>query len=84
VARLALALSVATGNRYLGHFDVPEAAPVLYLALEGNRTAIRTRTGAIAAGLTSTRRPRVGLLSCHTSRAVQSLRPAWTDELADT
>jgi len=63
---------------------VPEAAPVLYLALEGNRTAIRTRTGAIARGLTSTRRPRARAALVVIQAARFNLSdPAWTDELAE-
>lgn len=48
---LALALSVSTGKPFLGRFAIPKPAPVLYLALEGHRSAIRARIGAMARGL---------------------------------
>ncbi len=47
---LSLAVACATGTKYLGRFAVPEECPVLYLALEGNRTDYRTRLGALARG----------------------------------
>ena len=40
---LDLAVSVATGNRVWGHFDVPELQPVLYMALEDSRRRIQQR-----------------------------------------
>ena len=40
---LDLALSVATGNRVWGHFEVPEPQPVLYMALEDSRRRIQQR-----------------------------------------
>ena len=48
---LGLALSVATGEAFLGHFQIPRRRPVLYLALEGARAAVRARTAALARGL---------------------------------
>jgi len=48
---LALALAVVSGRPYLGRFDVPEARPVLYLALEGQRAGIRARIGSMARGM---------------------------------
>lgn len=48
---LAMALAVTTGRDYLGRFTVPEARPVLYLALEGQRAGIRARIGAMARGM---------------------------------
>lgn len=48
---IALGLSVATGNRYLGRYYVPKPRNVLYVALEGHRAALRTRIGCIARGL---------------------------------
>lgn len=48
---LALAISIASGRPYLGRFAVPEPAPVLYLALEGSRAALRARIGALSRGI---------------------------------
>lgn len=48
---LALGISIATGQPYLGRFRVPAPQPVLYVALEGHRAALRTRVGAITHGL---------------------------------
>ena len=48
---LNLALCVATGQPYLGRFVVPKRRSVLYLALEGDRAAIRARIAALARGL---------------------------------
>lgn len=48
---LALGISVATGQPYLGRFRVPEPRTVLYVALEGHRAALRSRVGAITHGL---------------------------------
>lgn len=48
---LSLALSVATGVRFLGRFEIPAARPVVYFALEGHRAAIRARIGCLARGL---------------------------------
>jgi hypothetical protein len=48
---LALALAVATGKPFLGEFHVPSPRPVLYVALEGHRSALRHRVGALARGL---------------------------------
>jgi hypothetical protein len=47
---LALAVSIASGTKYLDRFEVSEPSPVLYLALEGHRTDYRTRLGCIARG----------------------------------
>ena len=47
---LDLGVAVATGTPFLGRFTVPEPRPVLYVALEGGRRAIRARIGAIARG----------------------------------
>jgi hypothetical protein len=48
---LALGISIATGRPYLGRFRIPEPHPVLYVALEGHRAALRSRVGAISRGL---------------------------------
>lgn len=43
-----LAVSVATQTKFLEHFNVQRAQPVIYFGLEGHRSALRTRFGAIA------------------------------------
>jgi hypothetical protein len=43
-----LAVSVATGTPFLDRFAVPAAAPVIYLCLEGQDAALKTRFGCIA------------------------------------
>lgn len=48
---IALAIHVSTGRAYLGKFPVSRPRHVLYLALEGHRSAIRHRIGAIARGM---------------------------------
>ena len=47
---LEIGVSVATGTPVFGSFPVPHAQPVLYVALEGHRAAIRARIGCIARG----------------------------------
>lgn len=48
---LTLAISVAAGVPAFGRFTVPQARPVIYLALEGHRAAIRGRIGCLARGM---------------------------------
>lgn len=48
---IGLALAVATGKPLFGTFTIPEPRSVLYIALEGSRTGLRTRIGALARGL---------------------------------
>ena len=50
---LDLALSVATGNRVWGHFEVPEPQPVLYIALEDSRARIQRRLQEIRPGVST-------------------------------
>jgi hypothetical protein len=47
---LDLAIAVATGGRFLGRFEIPKPRPVLYVALEGHRAALRARVGCLARG----------------------------------
>jgi hypothetical protein len=47
---LALALSVATGRPFLGRHAIPEARPVLYVALEGHRANLKQRWGSLLRG----------------------------------
>lgn len=48
---LSLAISVATGKPFLDKFTVSEPQPVVLLAAEGHRAAIRGRIGALARGM---------------------------------
>jgi len=48
---LALSLSIASGRPLFGEYAIPEPRPILYVALEGARTALRARIGALARGL---------------------------------
>lgn len=43
-----LAVSVVSGTPFLSRYAVPKAAPVIYLALEGQLAALRTRFGCLA------------------------------------
>ena len=81
-----LSVAVATGTPFCEHFGVPRHGTVLYLALEGNRSAMRTRIGAIsrthgvdpAASDSS-------LLNLHVSykpRGFDLMDPAWAADLA--
>lgn len=48
---IELAISVAFGLAYLDKHEVPEPAPVLYVACEGQRAALKMRFFALARGL---------------------------------
>jgi hypothetical protein len=47
---LDLAIAVATGTSFLGRFHVDKPAPVVLIALEGHKAAIRGRIGCLARG----------------------------------
>ena len=47
---IALALAIAIGVPFAGAYEVPEPRDVLYVALEGSQTGLRTRIGALARG----------------------------------
>jgi hypothetical protein len=47
---IELGIAVATGTPFLGEHNVPNALPVLYVALEGHRAAIRARVGCVTRG----------------------------------
>jgi hypothetical protein len=49
---IGIALAIATGTPLLGNYTT-EPRPVLYVALEGSRTGLRARIGALARGLGS-------------------------------
>lgn len=48
---IGLALAIATGRPLFGEYAVEEPRPVLYIALEGARSGLRARIGALARGL---------------------------------
>lgn len=48
---LAVAIAIAAGKPLFDHFTVPKPRPVLYVALEGHRAALRARVGALAHGM---------------------------------
>jgi hypothetical protein len=78
---LALALSVATGRPFLGRFDVPQARPVLYVALEGARAALRDRVGCLGRGLGLDPDPKGEALArfhiTYKPRGINLAEPAW-------
>jgi hypothetical protein len=47
---IGLALALALGRPFAGEHLVPTARDVLYIALEGSQTGLRTRIGALARG----------------------------------
>ena len=47
---LGLSLCLSLGRAWLGRHSVPQARDVLYCALEGSQTGLRTRIGALARG----------------------------------
>jgi hypothetical protein len=47
---IGTALALALGRPYAGQFEVPDPRDVLYVALEGSATGLRTRIGALARG----------------------------------
>lgn len=48
---LSIAISVAAGLPVFNHFSVQHPLPVIYLALEGHKAAIRGRIGCLARGM---------------------------------
>ena len=77
---LALALAVVSGRPYLARFEVPEARPVLYLALEGARAGIRARIGSMARGmgLDPDGDDLAGLHLAYKPRGLNLSDPAWS------
>jgi hypothetical protein len=47
---LHMAVCLASGRPFLGRFVVPEARPVVYVALEGMRANLRARIGVLSRG----------------------------------
>jgi AAA domain len=48
---VGLSLAIVTGHELFGEYAIPRPRNVLYIALEGSRTGLRTRFGALARGL---------------------------------
>ena len=48
---LALSIAVATGRPLFGTYAIPEPRVVVYIALEGHRSALRARIAALARGV---------------------------------
>jgi hypothetical protein len=83
---LSLALSVATGRAFLGQYAIPGARPVYYLALEGHRTALVHRIGALARGLGVDPSGPDAIGNLHLSyrpRGINLADPAWVQHLLD-
>ena len=81
---LAFALSVATGQELFGRFAIPEPEPVLYIALEGHRAALRARVGCLARGLGAD--PDEALDRLHFAykpRGLNLASPAWAATLIE-
>lgn len=82
---LALSIAVATGRPLFGHFTVPQPRPVLYVALEGHRAALRARVGAIARGMGLNPDPASGDLQnlhwLYKPRGINLADQRWADRL---
>lgn len=81
---LALGISIATGYPYLGRFRIPEPQPVLYVALEGHRAALRARVGALTRGLGLDPDDAATLARLHWSykpRGINIADPEWSQAL---
>lgn len=79
---LSLAVSLATGRTFLDRFDIPEPRPVLYVALEGHRSALAQRTGAIARGLGIDPEQEIdGLHFVYKPRSINIADPVWAESL---
>lgn len=85
---LSLALSVATGDPFLGRFTIPNPKPVLYVALEGHRSALTHRIASIARGHGhDPDQPIPNLHLAYKPRGINIADPAWAQHLiaaADT
>jgi len=80
---LALALSVVSGKRLFGRFEIPRARPVLYVALEGHRAALKARVGCLARGLgLDPDGPGLDRLAfAYKARGMNLADPSWAAEL---
>lgn len=85
---LSLAVAVATGKPFLASFQVEKPEPVVYLALEGHRAAIRGRIGCLARGLDIDpypERDELGNLHIvYKPRGLNLADPAWVRTIRDT
>lgn len=83
---LDIAIAVATGTPVFGAFAVPAALPVLYVALEGHKAAIRTRIGCIARGHGVHPEDPGALTNLHVAykpRGINLAQPDWAAALCD-
>lgn len=82
---LDLALSVATGRPFLGRFAVRRPRPVLFLALEGHRSAVKARIGCLARGrgIDPDSDALDRLLLAYRPRGIDLMDPLWADALAE-
>lgn len=75
---LSLALSIVTGQPFLGQFRTPAARPVLYVALEGHRAAIADRISVLARGMGLDPDEQIpGLHLAYKPRGLNISDPAW-------
>jgi putative DNA primase/helicase len=83
-----LAVAVTTGTSWLGH-AVTRAQPVVYVCLEGQRSALRARIGCLARGRGIDPDATDSLTGLHLSTrreipACDLMRPEWTEALHAT
>jgi hypothetical protein len=79
---ILMAISVASGKQFLGRFTVPTARPVLYLAMEGTREALRTRFDVIARGM-GVDLTAVPIHIAYKPRGLDLSNPEWASALVD-
>lgn len=80
---LALALSVASGRDYLNAFPVATPRPVLYIALEGHRSALAHRIGALARGIGIDPTHQIpNLHIAYKPRGINMASPDWANHIA--
>lgn len=82
---LDIAVSVATGTPVFGSFLVAQPMPVMYVALEGHKAAIRGRIGCIARGH-GVHPEDAGLDNLHLSykpRGINLADPSWAAALCE-
>ena len=81
---LAAAVSIATGQPLFNHWPIPQPRPVIYVALEGHRAAIRARIGAIARGMGINPDQKNALQNLHIifkPRGINLADPTWANTL---
>lgn len=84
---ITAAIALATGRPFLG-FTVPDPVPVVYVALEGHRAAIRGRIGCLTRGFDLDPDPDTGHLNnlhlIYKPRGINLADPAWAHEIRRT